>query len=53
MNSRNEHNNSTKDTVIKCRVTTDFKKRLDEYCKENHTTKSKVIVKGVEAIIKK
>ena len=42
-----------KDAIIKCRVTSEFSKRLDEYCKENNVSKTDVIVRGVEIIIKK
>ena len=44
---------STKDTVIRCRVTNEFNQRLEEYCKRENVTKSEVIVKGVEKIINK
>ncbi len=41
-----------RDVTIRCRVTTELNKRLEKYCKENNVTKSNVMVKGIESVIK-
>lgn len=40
-----------KDVTIRCRVTRDLNTRLETYCEENHTTKTNVMVDGIELII--
>lgn len=44
---------NAKDITIRCRVTKDLNNRLETYCEENETTKSKVMIQGIESIITK
>lgn len=43
---------NAKEVTIRCRVTKDLNDRLEAYCKEKLTTKSDVMIKGIETIIK-
>lgn len=43
---------NAKDVTIRCRVTKELNDRLETYCKEKHTTKSEVMIKGIETVIK-
>ena len=43
---------NTKDVVIRCRVSKEFNKKIEEYCEKHGVTKTDVIIKGIEVIIK-
>lgn len=41
-----------KDVTIRCRVSKELNQELEKYCEKNKTTKSEVMTKGIEKIIK-
>lgn len=43
---------NAKEIVLRCRISDDLHKRLTEYCERNNVTKTEVITKGVESVIK-
>ena len=43
-------NKQRKNITIRCRVSKDFNNKLTKYCEENCTTKSTVMMKGIELI---
>ena len=55
----NSHNigrpkaDNAKDVTIRCRITSEMNRKLEEYCKKNGTTKSAVMIKGIESALKK
>lgn len=44
---------NAKDVTIRCRITSNMNERLEKYCKDNHTTKSAVMIKGIETALNK
>ena len=43
---------NAKDVTIRCRVTKELNSRLEDYCTTRKTTKSAVMIKGIESVIK-
>ena len=44
---------NAKDVVIRCRISKELNERIEQYCKENNVTKTDVMIKGIETVIKK
>lgn len=44
---------NSKDVTIRCRVTRELDEKLERYCEANHTTKSAVMIQGIEEALKK
>ena len=40
-----------KDEVVRCRIDSDLNRALEQYCKEHHTTKSRVIIRSIKETI--
>lgn len=43
---------NAKEIVLRCRISNDLHERLTKYCEDNKVTKTEVITKGVESVIK-
>lgn len=41
-----------KDIVIRCRISKELNERIERYCSEHRVTKTEVMIKGIESVIK-
>lgn len=42
-----------KDIVIRCRISKELNEQIEKYCSEHGVTKTEVMIKGIESVIKK
>lgn len=41
-----------KDVVIRCRISKELNEKIESYCRKHGTTKTAVMIKGIETVIK-